>query len=113
MTTSYNSKNKIDKLKKRLDIVTDLYTMILYGIKDETVQLDSINIQKEIAEIYYLRDLYMELDPKKQVEWGFQKLRQNSVLYEFLDEIYWLEGTSDNHAFYDFCSMDALMYLGY
>lgn len=72
------------------------------------------NIKSELAELYYLRDLEMELDPAEEITWAFQKLRQWGKFHDLLVELAErFEGSNDNCEFYKACSLEALIYLGY
>lgn len=75
--------------------------------------LDTIIFKMRLAELYFLRDQEMELDPGDQISWAFRKLRASNRFNDLLTELAVFEGSKDNSAFYKCCSLDALFYLGY
>jgi len=99
-------KERIAKLSESVFPKLEIYT-------NYEIIMVTPTLQAEIAELYYLRDVDMELNPKQQILWALQKLRAVDDFADLLEDLAHFEGTGDNSAFYKFCSLGALMYLGY
>ena len=81
---------------------------------DDMILAANPNIKSELAELYYLRDLNMELDPTEQIVWSLRKLTQWYKFHDLLAELSErFEGSNEIYEFYKACSLEALIYLGY
>jgi len=103
----------VSNISQRINYLTNsIFPQIERYTNDENILVNP-TIKMDLAELYYLRDMDMRLDPKTQILWAMNKLRQNDSFRELAIELTKFEGTSDNSAFYKFCTLDALLYLGY
>ena len=67
----------------------------------------------ELVELYYLRDIQMGLDAKWQIQWAIDKLQRSGRFGNVQAELAVFDGTYDNLQFYEACTFEELMYLGY
>jgi len=97
---------RIADLSNNVFSIIDKYTI------DEIV-VSFPTLKTELAELYYLRDLNLNLDAKQQIMWALNKLRLSNNFQDLLPNLSIFENNTDISAFYKCCSLDALLYLGY
>jgi hypothetical protein len=92
--------------------VTELNTSRIQELEDIYYNLNPAqDLKQHVIELYYLRDYAMRLNLMEQIRWCTHKLEYRTP--HLRQELLRFEGTSDNIGFYNACTLDELVYLGY